>query len=431
MSLSNTTVKASYAGDNSTLVFAIPASPVVDDSSEILVYLRDETDPINPIETLQVEGILNDYTLTGAPDSESFNINVTFNTGLAPSTDEVVVIIRQLPLTQTLDLNPSGSVPLVSMERAYDRIVAMVQQLNEMLERTPKFSLTEQRANTQYVIPEPVADYFLKWNVTDNGWEWREGTVAELLDDAVTTPKIINDAVTNAKLANMATNTFKGRITAGTGDPEDLTVTQATSMLNVLVGDSGSGGTKGLVPAPAAGDTASSKFLKADGTWSLPPGGGGGSLIISEITNPPVKSFSSNMAVYEFEAGLDQSLYVTINIPSTYIAGSPVKLKIKAFSLDTSGTILLSSNAVLVRSETDDYDSTTNARTSTNSAITMSASNDKELQKIILDVSSTIGQVNAVSIAALDTLIVRIFRNTDTATGVVYYVAGSEEVTFT
>jgi len=39
-------------------------------------------------------------------------------------------------------------------------------------------------------------------------------------------------AVTNAKLANMATATFKGRTTAGTGDPEDLTVTQAAALLN-------------------------------------------------------------------------------------------------------------------------------------------------------------------------------------------------------
>ena len=43
---------------------------------------------------------------------------------------------------------------------------------------------------------------------------------------------INNDVVTNAKQANMATQTFKWRTTAWTGDPEDLTVTQATAMLN-------------------------------------------------------------------------------------------------------------------------------------------------------------------------------------------------------
>ena len=42
-----------------------------------------------------------------------------------------------------------------------------------------------------------------------------------------------------------------------------------------MVGDAGAGGTHGLVPAPGAGDTAAGKFLKADGTWQVPPGGGG------------------------------------------------------------------------------------------------------------------------------------------------------------
>lgn len=44
-----------------------------------------------------------------------------------------------------------------------------------------------------------------------------------------------NDAVTNAKLANVATATFKGRATAGTGDPEDLTAAQAAGLLNLAL----------------------------------------------------------------------------------------------------------------------------------------------------------------------------------------------------
>lgn len=44
-----------------------------------------------------------------------------------------------------------------------------------------------------------------------------------------------------------------------------------TLAISDLVGDSGAGGTKGAVPAPAAGDTAAGKFLKADATWAVPP----------------------------------------------------------------------------------------------------------------------------------------------------------------
>ena len=93
------------------------------------------------------------------------------------------------------------------------------------------------------------------------------GDVTSVGDGATT---IAAGVVTNAKLANMATATFKGRTTAGTGSPEDLTATQATALFNAMVGDSGSGGTKGLVPAPAAGDAAANRYLKANGTWTAP-----------------------------------------------------------------------------------------------------------------------------------------------------------------
>lgn len=42
---------------------------------------------------------------------------------------------------------------------------------------------------------------------------------------------IADDSVTNAKLANVATQTIKGRTTASTGDPEDLTAAQAAAVV--------------------------------------------------------------------------------------------------------------------------------------------------------------------------------------------------------
>jgi hypothetical protein len=59
------------------------------------------------------------------------------------------------------------------------------------------------------------------------------GDVTSVADGATT---IANDVVTNAKLANVATATIKGRVTAATGDPEDLTATQVRTLLNVADG---------------------------------------------------------------------------------------------------------------------------------------------------------------------------------------------------
>lgn len=47
-----------------------------------------------------------------------------------------------------------------------------------------------------------------------------------------------------------------------------------SSDLVVFVGDTGSGGIKGAVPAPAAGDAAANRFLKADGNWTVVPPSG-------------------------------------------------------------------------------------------------------------------------------------------------------------
>lgn len=77
---------------------------------------------------------------------------------------------------------------------------------------------------------------------------------------------IDNGVVSNAKLANVPTATFKGRVTAGTGAPEDLTGTQATTLLDAFTS-----ALKGLAPASGGGTV---NYLRADGTWASPPGAG-------------------------------------------------------------------------------------------------------------------------------------------------------------
>lgn len=50
-----------------------------------------------------------------------------------------------------------------------------------------------------------------------------------------------------------------------------ISATDLTATLNNFVGDTGSGGSKGDVPAPAAGYGAANRLLAADGTWKNPP----------------------------------------------------------------------------------------------------------------------------------------------------------------
>jgi len=73
---------------------------------------------------------------------------------------------------------------------------------------------------------------------------------------------IAADAVTFAKMQNIDTSRIIGRVTAATGDPEALTGTQATTLLDAFTS-----GLKGLAPASGGGTV---NYLRADGTWENP-----------------------------------------------------------------------------------------------------------------------------------------------------------------
>ncbi len=82
---------------------------------------------------------------------------------------------------------------------------------------------------------------------------------------------------TRAKAGLLGNDSFTISTSADGGTFNDAIVATTAGAVsfpntNGFAGDSGSGGSSGLVPAPDAGTAASGKFLKADGTWSLPPG---------------------------------------------------------------------------------------------------------------------------------------------------------------
>jgi hypothetical protein len=131
---------------------------------------------------------------------------------------------------------------------------------------------------------------------------------------------IANDAVTNAKLANMDTARFKGRTTAGSGDPEDLTGTQATALLDTF-----SSSLKGLAPASGGG---TSNFLRADGTWAAPAGGGGGdvtTLYNSNAQTGPVNT-TTETAIFSYALPTDLAAGDTLvlSLAGVYKNGSGV-----------------------------------------------------------------------------------------------------------
>lgn len=155
--------------------------------------------------------------------------------------------------------------------------------------------------------------------------------------------------VTNSQAAQMVAHTFKGNNTGSTANALDLTATQLTAELNNMVGDSGSGGTKGLVPAPASGDAAATKFLKADGTWTTVSASGGGG--INYITNPGAETNTNGWATYADAAA---------TTPVDGTGGSPSETWTRSTSspLRDTGSFLLTKGASNRQGDGVSYDFT-------------------------------------------------------------------------
>lgn len=160
------------------------------------------------------------------------------------------------------------------------------------------------------------------------------------------TATIASNAVTNAKLAQVATATFKGRTTAGTGNVEDLTMTEATAMLNVFTST-----LQGVVPASGGGTT---NFLRADGTWAAPSGGGGGITSLNGLT-AATQTFSTGTGGTDVNWSSATSTH-TLNIPDASTT---------ARGLILSGAQTIGGNKIIQGSTSS---SSTNALTVRNSA---------------------------------------------------------------
>jgi hypothetical protein len=148
-----------------------------------------------------------------------------------------------------------------------------------------------------------VAGLTLTGTVTTTGNLTLGGTLS------VATASVQDDAVTNAKLANMATQTIKGRTTAGTGDPEDLTASEVRGILNVADGATAYTNTLARIAAQewAPNFTADgSVYIPADEAMTISQGNaaiGTGTLTYEKSTNASPGTFSSTTLPATLEAG--------------------------------------------------------------------------------------------------------------------------------
>ncbi len=144
---------------------------------------------------------------------------------------------------------------------------------------------------------------------------------------------IAANAVSNDKLAQVATARIKGRKTAGTGAVEDLTGAEATALLDTFTS-----GAKGLAPASGGGTT---NFLRADGTWAAPAGGG------SSWKMPQIKAASGTVTKFSNEPGGPGINAASANQIRMYPYVPPFTDSFSAFGVSCT-TAVAASNAKVV-----------------------------------------------------------------------------------
>lgn len=136
MTVSTTTSKVSYAGNGSTVAFAVNFYFLANSHLKVVLRAADGTETVQTLTT--------DYTVAGAGVSSGGT--VTMNT--APAVGQTLVILRNVPITQDVDYQPNDPFPAATHEQALDKLTMIAQQEQNALAGVVKFPDTDSSSLT-------------------------------------------------------------------------------------------------------------------------------------------------------------------------------------------------------------------------------------------------------------------------------------------
>jgi hypothetical protein len=142
MTISSTTVRNSYSGDNSTTTFSYTFKIFQDSDIQVIIRSATGTETIKTITT--------HYTVTGA--GASGGGSVIFTGGNIPTSTQTVVLRRNIPQTQAIDYIANDPFPAESHEEGLDRATMAIQQLQEEVTRSLKLSKTNTMTSTEFTV---------------------------------------------------------------------------------------------------------------------------------------------------------------------------------------------------------------------------------------------------------------------------------------
>jgi len=138
MTISTTIIKNSYSGDASTTVFAYAFKIVT--TADIEVIIRSSAG----VETTKT--LTTHYSVSGAGVATGGNVTMV----TAPASGETLVIRRSTTRTQAVDLVENDPFTADSVEGAFDKNLAISQEVQEELDRAIKVSKTNTITSSEF-----------------------------------------------------------------------------------------------------------------------------------------------------------------------------------------------------------------------------------------------------------------------------------------
>lgn len=156
MTVQTTASRADYTGNGSTTVFSVPFYFI--DQTHILVLRTQISTGVATTLALTT-----DYTVSGVGVSTGGSITCL----VAPTTDQKISILRNIPLTQLTHYVENDPFPAASHETALDKLTMEVQQVNEIAGRALQLPANTTGVSTS--LPYPSSNKLIGWNSAATG----------------------------------------------------------------------------------------------------------------------------------------------------------------------------------------------------------------------------------------------------------------------
>jgi Pectate lyase superfamily protein len=158
MTVSTTTSRADYTGNGVTTAFTVPFYFL--DNSHVQVLRTQISTGVITTLTLTT-----DYTVSGAGVSGGGTVTMV----TAPTTDQKLSILRNVPLTQLVHYVPNDPFPAATHEQALDQLTMEVQQVSEVAGRALTLPANTPSGSVSSSLPTPAANKLIGWNATATG----------------------------------------------------------------------------------------------------------------------------------------------------------------------------------------------------------------------------------------------------------------------